>query len=161
MFKRRHIHPDETLFDLLSSRRRRLLLSVLHRHREVDLSTLARYVAALETESTPEELDPADQKRVYISCYQTHVPRLAEAGLLEYDTASGMVSKTSNLAAVVRYLGVGTAGVSGYGSLVLALLLAAFYGGVLLDVAPLSTVPVSVAGLIVVVSFLVVAATRR
>jgi hypothetical protein len=159
-FKRRQIQPDETLFDLLSSRRRRLLLSVLHRQKEVDLTTLTRHVAALETGSTPDELDPAERKRVYISCYQTHVPRLAEAGLVEYDTDSGVVRSTAKLSAVNRYLGETTPRISTKASLVVAALLAAFYCGVLLDLAPLSSVPVPIAGVIVVVVMLVVAAAR-
>jgi hypothetical protein len=86
---------QDVIFDVLSSSRRRYVLYYLSQHEEpVELPSLAEEVAAWETESTVEELSSQERKRVYVSLYQTHIPKLQEVGLVDYDQDSGQVSLT-------------------------------------------------------------------
>lgn len=153
----RSVPAEDTVFDVLSSHRRRRALRVLHHDGPVELKTLAERVAKLEADGTQEELGADVRKRVYISCYQTHVPRLAEADLVEYDTDSGMVKPTAELDDVAAFLGWHAGQISPYPILSVALAATGMYVGVLLGLPILNAVPHSVAGAIVVLSFLAIA----
>lgn len=86
---------QDVIFDVLSSSRRRYVLYYLsQRDDPIELPELAREVAAWEMETAVEDLSPQERKRVYVSLYQTHVPKLDEVGLVEYDQDSGEVRLT-------------------------------------------------------------------
>jgi len=86
---------QDVVFDVLSSSRRRYVLYYLsQREQPVELPSLAEEVAAWETESTVEDLSSQERKRVYVSLYQTHIPKLEEVGLVDYDQDTGEVSLT-------------------------------------------------------------------
>lgn len=96
---------QDLVFDLLSSPRRRFVLYYLRSEAEsMQLTDLADEVAAWEYESTVEELTEQERKRAYVSLYQTHVPKLAEAGLIDYDPDSGTVRLTDRVREVDEYL---------------------------------------------------------
>lgn len=103
--------PDEKLsrdrvFDILSSPRRRYVLYYLREYGgPVELTDLAEELAAWENDTTVEELSPQARKRVYVSLYQTHVPKLQEAGLIDYDSDSGELSLADETTSVDPYLG--------------------------------------------------------
>lgn len=81
------------VFDLLaSSRRRRLLESLLVHDDTAPLRQLSREIAAHETDSSPAAVDADDIRRVYISLYQTHVPLLERHGIVAYDADERVVS---------------------------------------------------------------------
>lgn len=91
----------ETLFDLLSSRRRRYVVRYLLRTEdETAFRTLTDRVAALEAGTTVEGLTDDERKPVYVSLRQTHLPRLDEAGVVRYDPDRGTVRPTARLAAL-------------------------------------------------------------
>lgn len=88
----------EELFDILSSDRRRYLLYFLEAESgEADLRKLARLVAAHENGLNPEDVTQKGEKRVYISLYQSHLPKLESADLIEYDSDTKRVSSTKNV----------------------------------------------------------------
>jgi hypothetical protein len=69
-------------YDILSNERRRFVLSYLSRvDGPVELGELAEEIGRWETGS--ESLSRKERKRVYVSLYQTHIPRLADAGVIE------------------------------------------------------------------------------
>lgn len=147
---------ENTIFTVLSSQRRRQLLRLLHqRGGQQELADLAAHVAAAEVGTSVDELSPSERKRVYISCYQTHLPQLVEAGLIEYDAGTGTIRNTDNFSDVGPYLGweSDTQWPHRY-HLGLALVSFAFYVGVLLEVPLLGMLSLTVAGLVVVVSFI-------
>jgi hypothetical protein len=77
-------HLDETeIHDVLSNERRRRVLVHLHERAPQELSVLAEEIAAEETEQRP----PPRNKRnsVYITLHQTHLPKLDDLGIVEYD----------------------------------------------------------------------------
>lgn len=99
---------QDTAFDILSNARRRYVLYYLRESDgPVELGELARELAAWENETTVEELTKQQRKRVYVSLYQTHIQKLAEAGIVEYDPDSGMVALANGARQIGTYLSVG------------------------------------------------------
>ena len=95
----------DTVFEILSSSRRRHVLSMLRQRDEpVAMMTLAADIGARENDIRPEAVDPTERKRIYVSLYQTHVPKLETAGLAEYDSTTGTVSQTAATTEIDRYL---------------------------------------------------------
>lgn len=72
-------------FAVLSNTRRRCLLRELRRGETAELRALATRIVAHEREIPEEDVEPKAEKSVYVSLYQTHVPRLADHGIVEYD----------------------------------------------------------------------------
>ncbi|MBV0923100.1 MULTISPECIES: DUF7344 domain-containing protein [Haloarcula] len=96
----------DRVFDILSSPRRRYVLYFLRTEpNPIQLTDLAEHVAAWENDTTVEELSTQQRKRVYVSLYQTHLPKLADSGLVEYDEDSGEVSISRKASEIDPYLG--------------------------------------------------------
>lgn len=148
---------QDTVFEILSNSRRRFMLSYLHEHDgPVDLMDLANEIAAWENDTTVDELTDKQSKRVYVSVYQTHVPKLVSTGLIEYDSDSGLIELSDRADEIDRYMPDGDderpwhlyyAG--------LAVASAVFYGAVALGVPVFAALSTAVAGIAVVVAFAV------
>jgi len=95
---------QDDVFDILSSARRRYVLYMLKTEGPMELTALAEHVAAWENDTAVEDLSKQQRKRVYVSLYQTHVPKLAESGLVDYDQESGIVEMGTRADTVDRYL---------------------------------------------------------
>lgn len=78
----------DALFDLLSNARRRYVLSYLHGTDgdEADLSELVDWVTRQEVDG-----DGDHRESVAIALHHTHLPRLAESDVLDYDARSQTV----------------------------------------------------------------------
>jgi DNA-binding transcriptional ArsR family regulator len=83
----------DVLFDLLRNRRRRLVMRYLGEHDRAEIGELAEHVAAVENGTDPETLSSSERKRVYVSLYQSHLPKLAEAEVVDYDKERGTVGR--------------------------------------------------------------------
>lgn len=128
---------QDTVYDLLSNGRRRFVISKLRRAEEpLSVSDLSEAVAAWENDVPQSELTDKQIKRVYVSLYQIHIPKLDEAGLVEYDKDSGLVELTPAVSELDSYLPEQEADSEPYPWLLayggLALLGLVLYGGVLL-----------------------------
>lgn len=100
---------QDVVFDILSSARRRYVLYLLRTEdAPVELTELAEDVAAWENDTTVDELTKQQRKRVYVSLYQTHVPKLEDAGLVSYNQDSGEVQLTEAADNVDQYLNPGS-----------------------------------------------------
>jgi DNA-binding transcriptional ArsR family regulator len=96
---------QDTVYDLLSNGRRRFVISRLRRAEEpLSVSDLSEAVAAWENDIPQSELTDKQIKRVYVSLYQIHIPKLDEAGLVAYDKDSGMVELTPAVSELDSYL---------------------------------------------------------
>jgi DNA-binding transcriptional ArsR family regulator len=96
---------QDALFSLLSNPRRRFILQYLNRTEEsIRLQELATEVAAWENETEPAELTDKQEKRLYVSLYQTHIPKLEEAGIVDYDGDTGEIRLTDRGTDINRYL---------------------------------------------------------
>jgi hypothetical protein len=94
----------DAAFDLLSSRRRRFVLNRLQRQPEgVEIGDLATQLASYENDAPPGELSRKERKRIYVSLYQTHVPKLEEAGVITYDSDTGLVEPTDRIGELAAY----------------------------------------------------------
>jgi small-conductance mechanosensitive channel len=95
---------EDTVFDILSNRRRRQIIYYLQDNGgEAPLREVADAVAGWEEGQAPEEVTEKQSRRVYVSLYQSHVPRLTEVGLIEHDD-SGAVRLTDRVRLLDPYL---------------------------------------------------------
>lgn len=74
------------LYDALADDRRRTMLSILTgRSTPVDVTTLARTVAARETGMAVDDVADETAERVEHALYHVHLPKLADADVVSYD----------------------------------------------------------------------------
>lgn len=88
-----HVDMDE-LFGVLGNERRRYVLEYLSRvEGATTLNDLADHIAAWEYDKTVAAVDSQERKRVYVSLYQCHLPKMDEADALAYDEDRGTVGR--------------------------------------------------------------------
>lgn len=95
----------DVAFDLLSNARRRYVIRRLDREPAgIELGELSTELAAWENNIDEDNITPQQRKRTYVSLYQTHIPKLEDAGIVAYDIDTGFVRPTNNLEEVLLYL---------------------------------------------------------
>lgn len=150
----------ETAFDILSNRRRRMVVRMLEETsptESIDVDYLSRQIAAWEQGTSMDQIDYTDRKSVYTSLQQLHLPAMDDAGVVDFDKRAGTITATEDTEGYTVYLEVvndedvpwhgyylGLAAISG--SLLLALSL---------DVAPFDNLPVIAVYAFLTVSLLV------
>ena len=117
----------------------------------MSLADLSRRVAAWEQGADPEDLTYEDRKSAHTSLSQFHLPKMRDAGLVEFDQSAGVVRLTETGAEVEIYLE--TVGRNelpwNHYFLLLSLLSVGIVAAVAAGVPVLATVPnITVAGLI-------------
>jgi hypothetical protein len=86
----------DTAYALLSNRRRRNVVhALLTDGPETTVSDLARRLAAWENGCDPKAISSKQRKRTYTAVRQSHLPKLADAGVVEYDEHRGTVRLTA------------------------------------------------------------------
>lgn len=99
-----HPPPSDDVFELLDNSRRRLLLRYLFDSGgEADLDELSRMITDHETDA-PWRMFDGETANVYQSLHETHVPKLAERGVVEYDETERVVSLGSRADEVATVL---------------------------------------------------------
>lgn len=99
--------PKDELFHLLQNeRRRRALQYILDCGDTVDMREIAERLAAIENDVDVAELTSAQRKRVYVSLYQCHLPKLDEAAVIDYNKDRGRIAPTRRIAQLEPYLSV-------------------------------------------------------
>ncbi|WP_128477783.1 DUF7344 domain-containing protein [Halorussus pelagicus] len=83
------IRDVSAAFDLLRDARRRGVLYTVNRNGRTSVSELARRIAAWQSDGRDESIDPAS---VETSLVHAHLPKLADAGAVEYDRQRGVVA---------------------------------------------------------------------
>lgn len=82
----------DAVFDALSDQRRRHVIScLLADGRAMALSDLARIVAEREADGADRQIDFETVRGIETSLYHVHVPKLAAAGVVEYDRDRDLV----------------------------------------------------------------------
>lgn len=78
----------ETRYKLMADAKRRAVVTALDSGGPpIALADLARQVSVYETEPTIDrEREPSPHQRTYASLYHVHVPKLADAGVVSFDT---------------------------------------------------------------------------
>jgi hypothetical protein len=98
---------EDELFDVLASRRRRYAVHALEDvETQTDLGTLAEQVAMWEYDVDVGELSSTERKRVYTALQQSHLPKMDDAGLVDFDKEQGVIEPTPELNDVDIYLEV-------------------------------------------------------
>lgn len=143
----------DVIFELLKNRRRREVLTyLLEAEGTVTLGELAEQIAAWENDTTVNALSSDQRKRVYVALYQTHLPKMDDAGIIDYDQDRGLIELSDNADLLMMYLDTDTHQTDRWDRwyAVLSAVGAAVVAGAYLGVAPLSAVPtIAVAGVVV------------
>ncbi|MFW5948116.1 MAG: DUF7344 domain-containing protein [Halolamina sp.] len=145
------------MFKLLANRRRRFVLYYLRTSASDDVTVreLASEIAAWENGIEEVDVTYKQRKRVYTSLYQSHLPKMHEYGVVEYEQNRGKVRLTAEGETLDAYLEVVSGNDVPWSDYFLGLtvLSFAFLVGVILDVPPFADLPTSVASLLVVTVF--------
>jgi DNA-binding transcriptional ArsR family regulator len=97
----------DAIFSMLSNRRRRHVLHYLKRNDgPAKIRDLAEQIAAWENGLGIQELTYKQRKRVYTSLHQTHLPKLDDCGIVEYNRDRGVVTLTDRVSELDVYLEV-------------------------------------------------------
>lgn len=95
----------DTVFSVLSNERRRQVLRRLRTEPSGStIGELSSRIAAWENDVDVDAVTYKQRKRVYTSLHQTHLPTLADAGLVEYDRDRGTVALTAQATTLDNYL---------------------------------------------------------
>jgi len=141
--QRKYTPPEkDELYTLLSNHRRRYVIHFCKQAEgPITLSDLAEKVAAREHDKSVAEITSAERKRVYTSLQQTHLNRLADAGMISYD--GDKVELTEEAAQLDVYLDVVPEGSIPWGVyyLGLSLLSTVVLAGVWIDPIPTDIIP--------------------
>ena len=106
----------DDVFEVLGNvRRRRILRYITDPATDeiVSLRELASHIAALENDIPEDQLGSQQRKRVYISLYQHHLPRMNDAGVLEFEKHPGVAYPTSSTTVAANVLDTVDAHVNG------------------------------------------------
>ncbi len=97
---------QDQIFHLLQNERRRAVLRYLAQTNEdsVRMRDVAEQVAAWENDTTVQQLHSDERQRVYIALYQTHLPKLDDEGVIEYNQSRGIVAPTANAAQLYPFI---------------------------------------------------------
>lgn len=101
----------DDVFHLLQCGRRRAVLRILSAHEDQSvfrMRDVAEAVAAWEHETTVAKLHSDQRQRVYISLYQSHLPKLDDQGVIAYNQSRGIIEPGPLLAVLEPYLGDGS-----------------------------------------------------
>lgn len=96
---------DDRFFRALASRRRRRALRYLLEENDTTVEEIATVLSGWEATTTATMQTPADRSEIRIDLTHNHLPRLADAGLVEYDRDTGSVRLASlhpQVAALIR-----------------------------------------------------------
>ncbi|WP_276259686.1 DUF7344 domain-containing protein [Haloglomus litoreum] len=142
----------ETVFEVLSNERRRYVLHHLKATGErVTVRDLSEQVAAWENGIKLAAVTPKERKRVYTALHQTHLPKMAEVGVIDYDRDRGTLELTEAVEAFDIYLEIVPERDLSWGELSLALgsFSTALVTAVALGVYPFTLLPdIAYAGII-------------
>jgi hypothetical protein len=154
---------------MLANRRRRYTIHYLKEQGDsVPLGLLAEQVGAWEQDTHPDELSSAERKTVYTALQQRHLPKMDDAGMVEFDKRAGVIEPTESLKDIDIYAEIVEGGEFPWSQYYLGLstISVALMVAVWANVAPLILLPDIAWGVFCAVAFTVsaaahVAATRE
>lgn len=87
---------DEVFAALGHARRRYLLYTLVDGSSEETLPELAVKIAAWEQDKSISEVTDEERRRVHISLYHSHIPKLVDLDVLEYDEGENVIVRALN-----------------------------------------------------------------
>lgn len=99
---------EDELFDVLANQRRRFAVHLLKREGEgsVAIGDMADQIAAWENGIDTTEITGNERKRVYTALQQSHLPKMDEAGVVEFNKDRGLIEPAPALTNVDLYMDV-------------------------------------------------------
>lgn len=94
----------QEMFETISNERRRLVVHSLQRDGATDVGTLSRQVAAWENDTEPGAVSAQQRRRVYNALQQSHLPKMDENAVVDYDHDRGTVEPTDSLEELTVFL---------------------------------------------------------
>ncbi len=86
------------MYKMLANQRRRYTIHYLKEHDgTVPLGLLAEQVSAWEHDTSLDQITSNERKAVYTALQQRHLPKLDDAGIVEFDKRAGTVEPTDSL----------------------------------------------------------------
>lgn len=98
------LEKDDIFHVLQNERRRQVLRHLEGVDHTVQMRDVAEKIAAWENDTTVANLHSDQRQRVYIALYQSHLPKLDELGVIEYNQARGTIETTSRIDSITDYL---------------------------------------------------------
>ena len=92
----RVLELDEVFTALDHSRRRYLLYTLVNERSEQTLSELATNIVAWERDKPIDEVTDEERRRVHVSLYHSHIPKLADLSILEYRESEDVIVRARN-----------------------------------------------------------------
>lgn len=106
----RDVSDRSLVLELLTDEHRRHAVSCLASYEEsIPVSELAADVAARKIDRPRTEIPPREIQQIAIGLHHNHVPKLADAGVVEYDRERGLVELAEGEAIVDGALSLATA----------------------------------------------------
>jgi anion-transporting ArsA/GET3 family ATPase len=99
--------PKDDAFHILQNARRRATLRYILAHTDraqFVMRDVTEAVAAWEYDTSVERLDSDQRQRVYIALYQSHLPKLDDHDVIDYDQSRGIIEPTELVGALAPYL---------------------------------------------------------
>ncbi|WP_418284357.1 DUF7344 domain-containing protein [Halorubrum sp. DTA46] len=99
---------EDELFDVLANQRRRFAVHLLKREDDssIAIGEMAEQIAAWENGIEMTEITGNERKRVYTALQQSHLPKMDDAGVVEFNKDRGLVEPTPALTDVDLYMDV-------------------------------------------------------
>jgi DNA-binding transcriptional ArsR family regulator len=103
--RKAHEIPKEDAFEILKNRRRRDILHYLKQNgSEAEVGEMAKQIAAWENDTDVDAVTSKQRKRLYTALYQSHLPKMDDVGILEYNQRRGYVELTDEGSELDVYL---------------------------------------------------------
>ena len=99
---------EDELFDVLANQRRRFAVHLLKREEKdrVEIGDMAEQIAAWENGIDTAEITGDERKRVYTALQQSHLPKMDDAGVVDFNKDRGVVEPTPAIQNVDLYMDV-------------------------------------------------------
>jgi hypothetical protein len=99
---------EDELFDVLANQRRRFAVHLLKREEKerFEIGDMAEQIAAWENGIDTAEITGNERKRVYTALQQSHLPKMDDAGVVDFNKDRGIVEPTPALQNVDLYMDV-------------------------------------------------------
>jgi len=97
----------DLVFEILKNSRRREVIHYLRENEadeRVSLGELAEHVAAIENDTTTDQLTSSQRKRVYVGLYQCHLPKMDDMGVVDFNQDRGHVALAPQADCLTEYL---------------------------------------------------------
>lgn len=103
------LSKDEA-FHLLQNPRRRAVMRYLLAHpdrAEFRMDEVIEAIAAWENGTTVQQLDRSQRDRIHISLYQTHLPKLDDHDVIDFEEHRGIIRPAPSIEVLSPFLGDG------------------------------------------------------